>query len=308
MSLARNTLLWISQNQTLRRTLPKYKFVRRAVSKFMPGEELVDAIKAAEHLRSQSLGTIFTHLGENITEESEAKNVAEHYCDMLKKISEKTLDTHASIKLTQLGLDLSEEICLNNLLRIVGVAQLHGNMVWIDIEQSQYVDTTIAVYKKIKQKYNNIGLCLQSYLYRTEKDLKELLPLSPAIRLVKGAYKELPSVAFPKKADNDANYFTLAKMMLENVKQNGVYAGIATHDTILHKKIIEEAHRLKLSKNEYEFQMLYGIKMDEQLRLTSEGYRVRDLISYGTFWFPWYVRRLAERPANVGFVLKNLFS
>ncbi|TAK67232.1 MAG: proline dehydrogenase [Bacteroidetes bacterium] len=308
MSLSRTALLWVSQNQTLRQTLPKYKFIRRAVSKFMPGEELDDALNAAEQLKAQAVNTIVTHLGENIAEEAEAKRVAEHYCDTLKQISERTIDTYVSVKLTQLGLDLSEQLCMNTLSRIVGDAKLYGNMVWIDIEQSQYVDRTLAVFKNIKQSYSNVGICLQSYLYRTENDLKELLPLSPAIRLVKGAYKEPATLAFPRKVDNDANYFKLSKIMLENVRTNGVYAGIATHDTILHKRIIEEADRLQLEKTDFEFQMLYGINMEEQLRLAREGYKVRDLISYGTFWFPWYVRRLAERPANVWFVVKNMFN
>ncbi len=306
MSFSRSALLWVSQNQTLREMLPKYKFVRRAVSKFMPGEELEDALTAAEQLRAKSLNTIFTHLGENITEKDEAKRVAEQYCEMLKQISQRNLDTFASVKLTQLGLDLSEDVCLNNLSRIVGDAQLYGNMVWIDIEQSNYVDRTILVFKTIRQQYSNVGLCLQSYLYRTEKDLKELLPLAPAIRLVKGAYKEPLTVAFPKKEDNDENFVKLSKMMLEHVRSHGVYAGIGTHDTNIHQQIIREAEKLKLSKSDFEFQMLYGIKMDQQLRLAQAGYKVRDLISYGTFWFPWYVRRLAERPANVWFVLKNI--
>lgn len=306
MGLARSTLLWISENRTLRQSLPKYKFIRNAVSRFMPGEELDDALNAVEQLKQKSINTILTHLGENIFDEAEAKHVAGHYIEMLKKISDRKQDAYASVKLTQLGLDLSEESCLKNLTAIIEQANAVKNMVWIDIEQSHYVDRTLSVFRKVHQKYSNVGLCLQAYLYRTEKDLKELLPLSPAIRLVKGAYKEPANMAYPKKSDVDANYFTLAKMMLEHVKTNKVYAGIATHDTILHGKIINEAERIGLSKNDYEFQMLYGIKSEEQFRLAREGYRVRTLISYGTFWFPWYVRRLAERPANVWFVIKNM--
>jgi proline dehydrogenase len=306
MGFARSTLLWISENRTLRQSLPKYKFIRRAVSRFMPGEELGDALNAAEQLKLKSINTILTHLGENIFDEAEARQVANHYIGMLKEVNGRKQDAYASVKLTQLGLDLNEDLCLKNLTAIIEQAKVVNNMVWIDIEQSQYVDRTLSVFKKVRQQYSNVGLCLQAYLYRTKTDLETFFPLSPAIRLVKGAYKESTAVAFPKKSDVDINYFVLAKMMLEHVTTDRVYAGIATHDTILHGKIIKEAECLGLAKSDYEFQMLYGIKSEEQFRLARDGYRVRTLISYGTFWFPWYVRRLAERPANVWFVLKNI--
>jgi proline dehydrogenase len=181
-------------------------------------------------------------------------------------------------------------------------------MVWIDIEQSQYVDRTLELFTSVRKRFSNVGLCLQAYLYRTKDDLKELLAMSPAIRLVKGAYREPANIAFPKKADVDKNFFTLAATLLENVRTRNVFAAIATHDATLHEKIKQEAERLKLSAKEFEFQMLYGINMERQYLLAIEGYAVRNLISYGSYWFPWYVRRLAERPANVWFVVKNIFS
>jgi proline dehydrogenase len=308
MGLARNGLLWISENRKLRETLPRLKFIRMAVTRFMPGEEVEDAIRAAQQLRPKSINGILTQLGENIALESEANTVRDHYLGVLDRVHENGLDAYVSVKPTQLGLELSEEVCVRNLTAIAARAQALKNMVWIDMEQSHYVDRTLAIFRTIRKNYSNVGLCLQAYLFRTKNDLEDLLPLSPAIRLVKGAYREPPSIAFAAKKDVDRNYFSLAGRLLENVKSNGVYAAIATHDTVLHDEIKEEAQRLGVSKKEYEFQMLFGIKMQEQYRLAADGYRMRNLISYGSFWFPWYVRRLAERPANVWFVMKNIFS
>ena len=308
MSFARSTLLWISANPTLRRELPKLRFIRNAVTRFMPGEELSDAIAAAKKLQKENIDTIFTHLGENITEEQESRDVTDHYIHQLRQIHANGLDTYASVKLTQLGLDISDDLCLTNLKAIARTAKEVNTMVWIDIEQSHYVDRTIMIYRRAHAEFSNIGLCLQAYLMRTYKDLEELIPISPAVRLVKGAYKEPPNIAFHNKSDVDRNFFILSRMMLENVKAHRVFPGIATHDQELIRAITAEADRLGLSKNDYEFQLLYGIQMQEQRRLAEEGYRIRCLISYGSFWFPWYVRRLAERPANVWFVLKNIFS
>jgi proline dehydrogenase len=306
MGLARNALLWISENRKLRQTLPRYQFIRRAVSRFMPGEELADAAQAAEKLKEKNITAILTRLGENVADEAETKEVTDHYLNALPQIQQRRLDAYISIKPTQLGLDLNEDLCLRNLTTIVECAAAFKNWVWIDMEQSGYVDRTLALYKKIRKNYPNVGVCVQSYLYRTAKDLEALLPLSPAIRLVKGAYMEPANIAYPKKADVDANYFALAKMLLANVRKNGVTVGIATHDKVLIKKIQQEAEAQGLAKSDYEFQLLYGIQSDEQMRLAREGYRMRVLISYGSYWFPWYVRRLAERPANVLFILKNL--
>jgi len=308
MSLARNVLLWISENRKLRQTLPRYKFIRRAVSRFMPGEELADAMQAADKLREKRLAAIFTRLGENVADAAETQEVKNHYLAALQQIQQRRLDAYISVKPTQLGLDLSEKLCLENLAIIAERARALQNWVWVDMEQSGYVDRTLALYKKVRPNYPNVGLCVQAYLYRTAKDLEALLPLSPAIRLVKGAYLEPANIAYPKKSDVDANYLTLAKMLLANIKKHGVTLGVATHDKTLIKKIQQAAGELSLSKNDYEFQLLYGIQSAEQLRLANEGYRMRVLISYGSYWFPWYLRRLAERPANVWFVLKNLFS
>ncbi|MCI0596836.1 MAG: proline dehydrogenase family protein, partial [candidate division Zixibacteria bacterium] len=173
--------------------------------------------------------------------------------------------------------------------------------------QSKYVDRTLALYKKARKEYAKVGVCLQSYLYRTAKDLEDLLPLSPGIRLVKGAYAEPANLAYPKKKDVDANFMALAKVLLASIKKQGVTFCVGSHDTAIIRKVQTEAEVLGLTKRDYEFQLLYGIQSEEQLRLAQEGYRVRCLISYGHFWFPWYVRRLAERPANIFFAVKQLF-
>jgi proline dehydrogenase len=307
MGLARNTLLWISENRKLRQALPRYAFIRRAVSRFMPGEELVDALKAAELLKPQMINTVFTHLGENVTDENEARKDAEGYIDALRQIQRRGLDTHVSVKLTHLGLDLNEKSCVDNLVAIVSEAKAVGNVVWIDMEQSHYVDRTLDIYKQVRKEFPNVGLCLQAYLYRTEKDLEGLLPYSPAIRFVKGAYKEPHAVAFKKKSDVDANFFKLTATMMQHVK-TGAKVVIGTHDTKLIQSLQAKAAQLGISKKECEFHLLFGIQSNEQLRLAREGNSVRVLISYGSFWFPWYVRRLAERPANVWFVIRKLFS
>ena len=307
MGLSRNTLLWISENRKLRQALPRYAFIRRAVSRFMPGEELIDALKAAEVLKPQSINTVFTHLGENVTDEHEAEKDAEEYIDALCQIHRRGLDTHVSVKLTHLGLDLNEKACIDNLVAIVSEAKAVGITVWIDMEQSLYVDRTLDIYKRVRKEFPNVGLCLQAYLYRTAKDLEGLLPYSPAIRFVKGAYKEPHSVAFRKKSDVDANFFTLTTTMMQHVK-SGSKVVVGTHDTRLIASLQDRAAQLGLSKKDYEFHLLFGIQANEQLKLAREGYSIRVLISYGSFWFPWYVRRLAERPANVWFVMRKMLS
>jgi proline dehydrogenase len=264
-------------------------------------------LAAAQKLKEQKLSSLLTLLGENISQAAEAEQVTEHYLTALPKIREAGLDGQISVKLTQLGLDLGEKLCFKNLSRLAARAAEFKNWVWIDMEQSSYVERTLALYKKARAQSPNVGVCLQAYLYRTQKDLEELLPLATAIRLVKGAYAEPESIAYPKKKDVDAKYFELSKVLLSNVKTNRAVVGIATHDKVLIRRICQEAEAMGLSRSDFEFQLLYGIQTDEQLRLTREGYRVRTLVSYGSHWFPWYMRRLAERPANLLFAIKHLW-
>ncbi|HUI43827.1 MAG TPA: proline dehydrogenase family protein [Terriglobia bacterium] len=304
----RNFFLACSRSQWLRKQAPRYGFVRRAVQRFMPGETVDEALEAAAALQKLSINTVFTYLGENIADPTEAQRVTEHYLDVLARIEVYHLRTEVSVKLTQLGLDLNPETCYANLCRVIERAG-PGSLVWVDMEASSYVDATLGLYRRARQAYPNVGVCLQAYLYRTLKDLEDLLPLGPAIRLVKGAYQEPPEVAFPKKSDVDENYFKLAQRLLDNeARAAHVRAAMATHDVRMIERIIRHAESLGLGKGSVEFQMLYGIQRAEQIRLAREGWSSIVLIAYGSYWFPWYMRRLAERPANAGFVLRSLFS
>jgi len=304
----RTVFLACSESQWLREHLPRYRFVRRAVSRFMPGETLDDALAAAKALEDCSVATVFTLLGENITEPAEATRVTEHYLGALERIRERGLGTELSVKLTQLGLDLGKELCLRNLRRIIEQAG-EQSVVWIDMEASDYVDVTLEIFRQAWQEHRNVGICLQAYLRRTGQDLASLLPLGPAIRLVKGAYLEPPDRAFPKKKQVDENYFRLSELMLsEQARTAGVRTAFATHDLQLIRRIVGYATTQAIRKESYEFQMLYGIQRPEQYRLAREGWKSVVLIAYGAYWFPWYMRRLAERPANAWFVVRNLLS
>ena len=306
--MMRTILLAASQNSWLRERVPRFRFVRRAVSRFMPGEEIGAALVAAAELKEKGLRTVFTHLGENISDAKEAESVAEHYLDVLDRIAHASLPTEVSVKLTHLGLDLGAELCYANLRRIIERAGAES-VVWIDMETSNYVDATLGLYRRARQAYPNVGLCLQAYLHRTADDLASLIPLGAAIRLVKGAYREPADRAFPRKRDVDENFFALTQQLLsDEARRAGVRAGIATHDLRLIRRIEDYAKWRNLGKECLEFQMLYGIQRAEQLRLVRDGWKTLVLISYGTFWYPWYMRRLAERPANLLFVARNIFS
>jgi proline dehydrogenase len=308
MSLMRSLLLAASQNRWLRDHASHYKFVRKSVSRFMPGETLDDALAAALTLRSKKIGTVFTHLGENISDRAEAQQVADHYLQVLDSIRQKGLQTEISVKLTQLGLDLSPGLCFEHLKTIIAHAP-RESIVWIDMEASNYVDVTLDLYRRALGEFSNVGVCLQAYLRRTKDDIAKLLPLRPSIRLVKGAYMEPPEVAFPRKADVDANYFALGKELLRAKKeQTCVRVAFATHDVAMIRRLSERALSDGFSKSEFEVQMLYGIQRAEQERLAAEGCTSIVLVAYGTFWYPWFVRRLAERPANLWFIARNVFA
>jgi proline dehydrogenase len=309
MGMARNALLWVSQNQKLRERLPRYRFIRKAVTRFMPGETLEEALSAANILQKKhGINTILTQLGENISDPTEAANVTQHYKNALETIQNRNINGYISVKPTQLGLDLNEELCYENTALLAAEAAKRNNWVWIDMEQSQYVDRTLNLYKRLRKNFTNTGVCVQAYLYRTAKDIEDLFSLSPAIRLVKGAYAEPKSVAFPDKSDVDTNYLKLSKTILSRIRSDKITFGVATHDRKLIGQIQTAAVSNGLTGKDYEIQQLYGIQSAEQKRIAGEGYRMRVLISYGSYWFPWYVRRLAERPANVWFVVKNMFS
>jgi len=307
MNPARSILLAASRNAWLRDHAAKHTFVRRAVSRFMPGEELRDALAAAQRLQNKNIGSIFTRLGENITDEAEARSVTAHYLEVLRCVHERQLDAEVSVKLTQLGLDLSPELCYANLKTIIAQENLR-RVAWIDMEASNYVDATLDLYRRALREFPNVGVCLQAYLHRTKDDLANLLPLRPSIRLVKGAYSEPPEIAFPEKSRVDENYFSLAKeMLLAKKAEPKIHAAFGTHDVVLLRRILQFAAASGLPKTDVEVQMLYGIQSGEQERLAREGYRSKVLVSYGSHWYTWFMRRLAERPANLWFVARNLF-
>ena len=301
----RSLLLAASENRWLRDHAVKWPFVRKATSRFMPGEALDDALAASRVL---GVGTVLTHLGENLASAAEAEEVTRHYAGVLDRVQESGLDIEVSVKLTQLGLDFSLEACEKNLASLIEKAGSHGKWLWVDIESTAYTQRTIDVYRRARARFPNTGLCLQAYLYRTAADLEALVAIGSGIRLVKGAYREPPDKAYPNKADVDENYFRLAERLLSpDAREKKVRAIFGTHDIALIRRIEELGRSLRLRPDELEFQMLFGIRSQEQLRLAAAGYRFRVLISYGAAWFPWYMRRLAERPANVLFVVRSLF-
>jgi len=308
MALMRQFFLWASRRRWLGEQMTRRSFARRAVLRFMPGEDVDSALAAAQTLRPRRISTVLTQLGENITQLSEGKAVADHYHSVLSRIAPTGLDAHISVKLTQLGLDVSRDETLKFVLALARRAADGGNFLWIDMEDSSYVDWTLDLYRRVRKEHPNVGVCLQAYLRRTARDLESLIPIGPSIRLVKGAYSESAAVAFPDKRDVDEEYFKLARTLLQSVAgKNGSRVGFGTHDMNLVGRIQRMAGELNVAREAFDVQMLYGIGRADQDRLANEGYRVRVLISYGAYWFPWYMRRLAERPANVWFMLKSLF-
>ena len=308
MSLMRRAILKASQSAWLRERAPRYAFFRRTTRRFMPGETVEEALAAARELAGKKIGCVLTHLGENVADHAEAEGVARHYLIVLDKIRAGNLPVEISVKLTQLGLDLDREFCFANLAKLIEHCPPEKTL-WIDMEQSPYVDATLEIYRRTRKAHKNVGVCVQAYLYRTERDLESLIPLGAAVRLVKGAYNEPSEIAFPKKRDVDESFYRLATMLLNpDARRAGVRAAIATHDATLIQRITGWAASQGIPKGQLEFQMLYGIQRAEQFRLAQEGYRSAVLISYGTFWFPWFMRRLAERPANVLFLARNFFS
>lgn len=307
MGLSREILLRGSESRWLRDNIAHRAFVRRAVRRFMPGEELADAMSAARELSRAGLGSVVTLLGENVTTPDETREVVTAYTDATRAIEADALDTDLSVKPTHLGLDLGEELAFANLDRLIGEAAAKSRLVALDMESSPYVNRTLDLYRSLRGIHANVGICLQAYLYRTGRDLEALLPLGPMIRLVKGAYNEPAELAFPNKADVDANYLALAGRMLEARKADPrVRIAFGTHDARLIEAIRRVAADLGVPAEAFEFQLLYGIRRELQEGLARDGQPVRVLISYGTHWFPWYMRRLAERPANVGFVLRSM--
>lgn len=318
MNWMRRTLLKASQSAWLRERAARLRFVRRTAERFLPGEDVDAALAAARGLAENGIATLLTHLGENVDNRAEAESVTAQYVDLLERVRAAGLPAEVSVKLTQLGLDVDRELCAEHLMRLIEHARAAGagsqgargeKTLWIDMEQSAYVGVTLELFRRARGAHRNVGVCVQAYLYRTEKDVESLIAMGASVRVVKGAYSEPPEIAYAKKADVDENFFRLAQRLLSPEAQRaGVRAVMGTHDRKLIARIIDWAASQGIAKGQLEFAMLYGIQRAEQLRLAQEGYRSVVLVSYGSYWFPWFMRRLAERPANVLFLARNLFS
>ena len=306
MGLARNVLLRMSKSPWLAGKVMTRPFARRAVKRFMPGEEVGDALDAAGAIAADRLGAVLTKLGENLTAESEASAVRDHYLRVFDQIQARKLDAHVSVKPTQLGLDFSQAHCADHLEVLAQKAQATGIYFWLDMEDSSYVDRTLELYRGLRSRYERVGVAMQAYLRRTPDDLRQLLAHRPTVRLVKGAYAEPPHVAFPAKKDVDLAYYDLSVELLNAAAKGQALPILGTHDMTLVDRLVTKASSLGMENGGYEIHMLYGIRMPEQKALAARGRTVKTLISYGSSWFPWYMRRLAERPANVWFVAKSM--
>jgi proline dehydrogenase len=305
MSIPRSVFLRAARSQWLAEQFMRRGFARRAVARFMPGERLEDALGAARQLADAGIGSIVTRLGESLTGESRPDEVCDHYLGAYDRIRRDGLPAVVSVKPTQLGLDRSYDVCLGHLDRLAQKAAGTGSQLWIDMEDSSYVDRTLSLYRDVHSRYEPVGVAIQAYLRRSPQDVEALLPLKPMIRLVKGAYAEPPQSAYPAKRDVDAQYLAIGARLLDAARSELVVPIFGTHDMSIVRQLVARATGLGLPQSAYQIHMLYGIRATDQRALAAQGHVVRCLISYGEQWFPWYMRRLAERPANVWFVLRS---
>ena len=298
----RALLLRLSESKRLAPLMMRSSVSRRVARRFVAGETLDDALVAAREVNRALQLASLDLLGENVSDEVGARRAADEYIAIFDRIAQEHLDANVSLKLTQLGLDLNEALCQELLEKIVAHAASQSNFVRVDMEGSAYTERTVEMVKRLRSVHTNVGTVMQAYLYRAEKDVQDLLAVGCRLRLCKGAYQEPPEVAFPKKADVDANYVKLMKILLAS----GIYHGIATHDPAMIRATLDYVREQNIKRDRFEFQMLYGIRTDLQQKLVRGGFRVRVYIPFGVDWFPYFMRRLAERPANVTFFLRNL--
>jgi proline dehydrogenase len=297
-AVMRKVILSAADNPQVRRVVSKHG-MRLGGSRFVAGETMDDAVRALRELNDKGLWANTTLLGEAVRDEAEARAVADEYVVLVDRLAAEELRANVALKLTHLGLELSEELAYENLRKIVE----RGHFIRIDMEQSPFVDATLRLYRRLRDEgFDNVGTVLQAYLYRTEQDLEDLLPLQPNLRLVKGAYLEAPEIAYPKKSDVDAAYVRLLETML----RAGGYTAIATHDEAIIEHAIRFADEHAVPRDAFEFQMLYGVRPQLQLDLAGRGYKVLVATPYGPEWYPYLMRRLGERPANALFLLRNL--
>lgn len=301
--MMRALLIFLSQSKLLAKLVTGNPVSRRMSRRFVAGEELAEAVAAARACNVAGMTVSLDHLGENVSTEAEARRARDAYLENFDRIAAEKLDANVSLKLTQLGLELSDDFCFSLLESVVDRASSRGNFLRIDMEGSSYTARTIALVKRARAKYDRVGTVIQAYLYRSEQDIRDLLAIGCRIRLCKGAYREPASIAFPKKEDVDQNYVRLMQLLLPS----SIYHGIATHDPRMIDATVDFAAKQGIGKDAFEFQMLYGIRTDLQQQLVRDGFRMRVYIPYGTEWFPYFMRRLAERPANVLFFVRSLF-
>ena len=300
--MLRALLLELAKSPRLRRWIASNGTTRRVVQRFVPGEDLAPALEAARRSNRAGMAVSLDHLGENVVSREDAERARRAYTDALDRIAAENLDANVSLKLTHLGLDLGDEYCAEQLRIVTQRAAALRNFVRVDMEGSEYTDRTLRIVRQARAETDAVGTVIQAYLYRSEKDIQDLLKIGCRIRLVKGAYKEPSEIAFPRKKDVDANYIKLMRLLLPS----GIYHAMATHDPAMIDATVRFAAERGITKDKFEFQMLYGIRTDLQSRLVREGYRVRVYIPFGKDWFPYFMRRLAERPANLLFFARNL--
>ncbi|WP_075982800.1 proline dehydrogenase family protein [Bacillus massilinigeriensis] len=300
--LMRDIFLFLSKNKALTKIAKRYG-LRFGASRFVAGETIEQAVKVIKDLNHKGLEVTIDYLGEFVDNEREANEMADNCIVAIEAIGRENLKAQLSLKMTSMGLDISDKIVMQNMRRILDVATKNNVFVTIDMEDYTRCQKTIDIFKQLKSEYDHIGTVIQAYLYRTEQDIIDLNEYSPNLRLVKGAYKESPEVAFPEKKDVDENYKKIIKMHL----QNGNYTAVASHDEAIIEYTKQFVKENNISNDQFEFQMLYGIRNERQLELVKEGYRMRVYVPYGTDWYGYFMRRLAERPANVAFVLKGMF-
>ncbi len=302
----RTILLWMARNPSLQRRIPRLAFVRRATRRFMPGEDVAAALVAADALVARGQGVLLTRLGENLTSLAEADAVAAHYHAVLDACRTRPRPIEPSVKPTQLGLDLDAEATFAHCDSLARHAADVGSWLWLDMESSPYVEPTLVLYERLRALHPNVGICLQAYLRRTPADVRRLLPIGPGIRLVKGAYDEPAAIAYRTRAEVSAAYQTLAVWLAEAARDGGVRVGLGTHDVDLVRRIAMFADAAGVPRAKLEVHMLYGIRAAELRRLQADGFPACTLVAYGVSWYPWYMRRLAERPANVLFALRQI--
>jgi proline dehydrogenase len=302
--ISRSALIWLSRQEGLKEFATRFGFFNKLTTRFVAGETVDDAITYIRQINAENCTASFDHLNESVGSEAEAEAEVTEYLNILAKITDTGIRSNVSIKLTQFGLGLDAELAYRNARRVVEDARRRGNFVRVDMEDSNVTQTTIDIFRRLRDEFDldDVGIVLQSYLRRTYADAQELVKLPARIRICKGAYNEPPEVAFPDKKDVDANYVKVMQLLLAS----GSYHGIATHDPKMIDATIDFATREGIGKEKFEFQMLFGIRRDLQRQLARDGYNMRIYVPYGKHWYPYFMRRLAERPANVWFVMKNL--